>query len=266
MSKFDFNAAVLKAKAKLEEKKLNAIVLAPSGGGKSSLMGTIGVPTLYLHCNSETHGPQQATAFATGEVTPICIDDGRTPDEALEFLYAILEDKEFLSSFGAIAIDSATGLERVIKESSVFMSALLTDKGKVNKFAESDVASAMFNKIIKLLQATDKHTVMSLALDVKAIDGDTGEILDANPKLSTYGVAETVIMSHGDVMIIGPMTKDDKTAHRIQFGGRVSKSSKDASGQVKKFHNFTPRVAGIKTLPNSLPAKLSEVIKLKEGK
>lgn len=108
--------------------------------------------------------------------------------------------------------------------------------------------------------------VATLALDVKSMDGETGEILEASPKLSTFSCAEFTIMNFGDVMIIGPLTKDDKTAHRIQFGGKVSKASKDASGQVKKLINFTPRVSGVKTLPNSLPAKLSEVIKLKEGK
>jgi hypothetical protein len=268
MSKFDFKNAVAQAKARMEDKKLNAIVLAPSGGGKSSLAGTLGVPTLYLHLSAESHGPIAASTFSTGDVDPVCIDDGRTPDEALEFLQALLNDKEFLSGYDAIALDSATSLEQVIRNSDNFRARCISEKtGKVNSFAEPAAVLTIFSEIIRLLQATGKHTILTLALDVKAMDGETGEILEAMPKLSTYSVAESIIMQFGDVFIIGPMTKGDKTAHRIQFSGKVSKTSKDASGNVKKFINFSPRVTGVKVLPDSLPAKLSEVVKLKkEGK
>jgi hypothetical protein len=265
MSKFDFSAEIAKAKAKLADKKLNLIVLGPSGSGKSSLCGTMGVSTLFLYCASETHGPDAAATYATGDVTPICLNDARDPDQALEFLNAILDDAEFLSGFEAIAVDSASGLERILKDSTEFKTGCMTDKGKINKFLESDVLSAMFDKIIKKMQATGKHTVMTLALDVKALDSDSGEILEAAPRLSTYGVAETVLMSHGDVCIIGPLSNGEKTAHRIQFSGKVSKVSRDAAGQVKRFLNFSPRVTGVKTMPESLPAKLSEVLKLKRG-
>jgi hypothetical protein len=264
-NKFDFSKAIAKAKAKLEDKKLNAIVLAPSGGGKSSLMGTIGVPTLYLYCTAESHGPQQATAFATGDITPICIDDERTADESLEFIKAILSDKEFLKSYGAIALDSITSLEAIVRESMDFKSRCLTSQNKHNNFAEPAAINAIIGEILSLLKASEKHVVTTLALDVRSLDGETGEILEASPKLSTYSCAEFIIMNFGDVMIIGPLTKDEKTAHRIQFGGKVSKASKDAAGHIKKLINFTPRVSGVKTLPNSLPAKLSDVIKLKEG-
>lgn len=143
MSKFDFSKAIEKAKAKLEEKKLNAIVLAPSGGGKSSLMGTIGVPTLYLYCTAESHGPQQANAFSTGSVTPICIDDERSPDDSLEFLKAVLSDHEFLKDFDAIALDSMTSIEALVRESADFRTRCLTEKGKHNNFAEAGAVNTI---------------------------------------------------------------------------------------------------------------------------
>jgi hypothetical protein len=263
--KFDFNAAIAQAKAKMEDKRLNAIILAPSGGGKSSLCGTAGVPTLYIYCMSETHGPVAASTFATGDVTPICIDDGRDPDEALEFLNALLEDKDALEPYEMIAFDSASGLEKIIRESTELKAACLTANGKVNGFMISEVMALMFSNIIKKMQATGKHTAMTLALDVKAMDSETGEILDASPKLQAYGVAEQVIMGHGDVFIIGPLSNGEKIAYRVQLNGKVSKASKDAGGMVKRFQNFNLRLTGVKELPASLPAKLSEVIKLKAG-
>ena len=266
MSKFDFKSAIEQAKAKMKSNKLNAVILAPSGGGKSSLCGTSGLPTLYLYCSSETHGPIAASTFATGEVTPICVDEGRDPDETLEFIREILSDTAFLKDYEFIAMDSASGLEHIIRESNELKTACMTDKGKLNSFRITEVITTIFSGIIKKLQGTGKHTAMTLALDVRAMDAETGEIVDAAPKLQGYGVAEAVIMQSGDVFIIGQLTNGEKTAYRIQFNGKVSKASKDAAGQIKRFQNFSPRLTGIKSLPESLPAKLSEVIKLKGGK
>jgi hypothetical protein len=265
-NKFDFSKAIEQAKARMDNVRLNAIILAPSGGGKSSLCGTAGVPTLYIYCMSETHGPVAASTFATGDVTPICIDDNRDPDAALEFLNALLEDAETLAPFDMIAFDSASGLEKIIRESTELKAACLTSNGKINSFMISEVMALMFSNIIKKMHATGKHTAMTLALDVKAMDSDTGEIIDASPKLQAYGVAENVIMGHSDVFIIGPLSNGEKVSYRIQFNGKVSKASKDAAGMVKRFQNFSPRVTGVKELPSSLPAKLSDVIKLKVTK
>jgi adenylate kinase family enzyme len=262
----DYKKEIEKAKAKLLDKKLNLIVLGPSGSGKSSLCGTVGEPTLFLYLSTEMHGPEAASTFATGEVTPICLDDGRTPDEAYAFLNQILQDKAFLKPFGVVVLDSATSLELLIRETSEFNMRCLTDKGKRNSFAEHTVSVVLLTDIIRKMQATGKHTIMTCALDVKEYDEETGEIVEAHPQLSGYKVAENCIMAHSEVCMIGPMHKEDKTAHRIQFGGKITKTSKDGAGKVKRLFNFTPRVTGVKVLPASLPASLSELIKLKEGK
>ena len=262
----NYAAEIAKAKAKMEKKLINAIVLAPSGGGKSSLAGTFGVPTLYLYASSEGHGPEAASTFANCEVSPICIDSDRTPDEALAFLMAILSDKEFLNQFGAIVLDSATALELLIRETTRFAAACTTDKGKRNGFAEGPAALAIFNEILGLMRESGKHTLLTCILDVRDMDPETGEILDASPRLGTYSLAEGIVLQHSEVFVIGPLTKDDKTAYRIQFAARMSKASKEATGKVKKMLNFSPRVTGVKALPNSLAADLTALIKLKEGK
>jgi hypothetical protein len=263
--KVDYKAEIAKAKAKMERKLVNAIVLSPSGGGKSALAGTFGVPTLYLFASSEEHGPESASAFANCEITPICIDADRTPDQAIEFLIEILSNKDFLKDFEAIVVDGATALEILIRETNRFKIACMTDKGKHSSYAEGPAALSVFNEILGLLRASDKHTLMTCILDVREVDAETGEILDSSPRLGTYSLAEGIVLQHPDVFIIGPLTKDDKTAHRIQFAARMNKTSKEASGKVKKLLNFTPRITGVKDLPNSLPPKLSEVIKLKRG-
>ncbi len=261
---FDFAAEVAKVKARMDDTKVQALVLAPSGGGKSSLCGTFGVPTLFLFCSAEWHGPKTADAFSTGPISAMCIDEGRTPDEALDFLNSVLTNKEFLSSYEAIAIDSATKLELLMRESTEFRTRCLTDKGKHNSFGESAALAFMFDELIKKIQLTEKHSVMTLALDVKEMDVETGEIVEAQARVSAYAVADSIIMSHGDVFIIGPMSRNDKTAHRIQFNGKITRTSKDAAGVVKKFLNFTPRLTGCTKLPTTLPPFLSDVLKYKK--
>jgi len=261
----DYKAEIAKVKAQLETKTVNAIVLAPSGGGKSALAGTFGVPTLYLYGSSESHGPETAIAFGNCELDAICIDKDRTPDQAFEFLITLLNDAEFLKGYGAIVVDSATALETIFRNTTRFDAACLTAQGKKNGFAEGPAILSMFNDVQGALRASGKHTLLTCILDVKDMDSETGEIMESAPRLSTYSVAEGVVLQHGDVFVVGPLTNGEKTAHRIQFGARMSKASKDLQGRVKKLLNFSPRISGVRVLPNSLPADLTAVIKLKSG-
>ena len=267
IEKIDYAAEFAKTAKMLEGDKLNAIVLAPSGGGKSSLAGTFGVKTLYLYGSSEAHGPRNAMAYSNCEVLPICIDAGRDPDQVLEFLSNILQDSEFLKDFEAVVIDSVNALEVIIKESNKFKLSCLTDKGKINSFVESDRLLSIFNDILKDLRNTGKHTLMTCVLDAQQIDSETGEILESTPRISTYKVAEHIIMQFGDVFTVGKLTIGEKEGYRIQFGGKISKTSKDAAGRIKKLINFNPRLAGYgKELPDHIPANLSKLLMLKQGK
>lgn len=264
MGKIDYKLEIEKAKKLCSSEKLNAICLAPSGAGKSALAGTFGVPTLYLYGSSESHGPVTARAFSNCEVTPICIDKGRSPSQAFYFLKDILSDKEFLKGFEAIVLDSANCLELIIRDTDNFKLGCTSEKGKHNSFSEGPVALAMFNEVLSLLRDSEKHTVITCILDVMEMDSETKEILASTPKLSTYRLAEGVVLQHGDIFTVGPLVNGEKEDFRIQFTARMSKSSKDTSGKVKMHINFTPRLAGVtKKLPSSLPAKLSDLIEYK---
>jgi hypothetical protein len=268
---FNYTAAITAAKEKRKHKTLEAIVLGPSGAGKSSLAGTIPGKVLYLFGSGETHGPDAAETYGNGNLDAICIDDGRTADEAFELLVTLLRDKEFLKKHGytGIVIDSATEMESIIRNTSKFRALCLTDKGKHNNFAEGDAVMRMFREVLEALRdlkvALGMHYLMTCALDVKELS-DNGELMESSPKLTTYHVAEGLIQQFPDIFAIGPMTNGEKTAHRIQFLAGVSKTSKDAAGRIKRTINFHPRLTGVKTLPSTLPADLKEVIKLKGAK
>jgi len=161
IEKIDYAAEFAKTAKMLEGDKLNAIVLAPSGGGKSTLAGTFGVRTLYLYGSSENHGPKSARAFSNCEVVPVCIDLDRSPDQALEFLLSILNDKEVLKDFEAIALDSSNSMELIIRETERFKIGCMSAQGKHNAFAEGTVALVIFNEILTAMRNSGKHTIMT---------------------------------------------------------------------------------------------------------
>ena len=262
----DYKAEIAKAKKQFSKNKIEAIVLGPSGSGKSALGGTFSGKTLYLYGSAENHGPKSAMTYGGQEVDPICIDKDRTPDDAIKLLLDILGDSAFLKGYAAIVIDSATVLEDIIRNTKEFKLSCLSAKGQHNTFAEGPAMLTIFNKIMTLLRDSDKDYLVTCILDVQSLDSDSGEIMESKPRLSTYAVAEGLIQQFPDVLVIGPMTKGDKCAHRLQFSAGVKRNSTDESGSIKKTINFRPRITGAKTLPASCAASMEEVRKLKEVK
>ena len=267
---FDFAKAIEEGKARRSRKTLEAIVLGPSGAGKSSLAGTFDGKILYLYGSGESHGPDAAETYGQGRLDTICLDDGRGPDEAFDALMSVLKDVEFLkkNKYTAIVIDGATELEALIRKTAEFKAMCLTNQGKHNAFQEPTAVLAMFRQVFEALRGVKAslgiHYLVTCILDVKEIS-ENGEIIDSSPRLSTYSVAEGLIQQFADVFAVGRMTNGDKVAHRIQFLSGVSKTSKDAAGKIKRSINFHPRLTGVKELPNTLPADLKEVLKLKVG-
>ncbi len=266
VEKIDFAAEMKKTAALIASDKINAIVLAPSGGGKSCLAGTFGEKTLYLYGSSEAHGPKNAIAYSNCEVVPICIDSGRSPDEALEFVLAVLGDKEFIGQFGAVVLDSSNAIELLIKDSERFKTMCISTTGRHNSYAESGAALQIFSEILNAMRSTGKHTLLTCILDVREIDTETNEVLDSSPRISTYALAEGICLQHADIFTVGKLIQGEKEGHRIQFTARMNKASKDLAGRVKKTQNYTPRLAGYKgDLPASMPADMSKLIAFKRG-
>jgi hypothetical protein len=268
----DYKKLIAKAKGRMTNNALQLIILGPSGAGKSSLTGTTGLKTLYLYCSGESHGPKAAETYGKGDLDAIMVDDdGRTPDDAIKLTMDILGDHKFIKDGGykAIAIDGASEFEALIRKTQLFKNGCKTDKGGHNNFAEPTVVLNIFREILAKLRSLSEegvHYVMTCILDVKAIEDD-GSILESQPRLSTYSVAEGIIQCFPDVAVIGKMTNSEvKSAHRIQFGSGISKMSKDAAGRVKKMINFSPRLTGVKELPEHTKASLADIIKLKEAK
>lgn len=271
---FDFDAALKDGQQDLEAQYLSAIVLGMSGSGKSRLLGTLGVKTLYLYYGGEDHGPKSARVADGSNIAPICLDvydaDGKLDPDAtfartIETLNNTAKIKQH--GFGAVVLDGATELEAVIRACKSWRKACLSTKGEHNAFSEPGATTAMLRAVIgplKQLQRSCKaHIAITGILDVKGL-GENGEITEASPRLQGFSVAETLIQQFADVLVVGRMERDGDVKYKLQFMTDLVKVSKDAkTNAIKKTFNFNPRITGATDVPPYLDADLKKVIELK---
>lgn len=268
---FDFNGALARAKDDADSVALEAMVLGPSGGGKSGAAGTFGCKTLYLYAGGESHGVRAAKLQSSGDLVPVRFDHGSsTPDETLNNLLGILRNAEGIEKMGirAVYVDGASELEFLIRNSTQWKEACKTSKGLHNTFEEPKATVTFFRPIIEAMKELQwklgLHIAMSCIVDVKEY-GPDGEIVECMPRILGYGVAESLIQQFGDTLVVSKMRnpKTGDSSRRFQFMTDVVKTAKEESGVIKKSINFSPRISGVKELPPHMAASLNDVLKLK---
>lgn len=271
---FDFDAAIKAGQQDLESQLLCAIVLGMSGSGKSRLLGTLGVKTLYLYYGGEDHGPQSASVADGSDIAPMRLDvldaEGELdPDATLARTIAVLNNHAKIKQhgFGAVIIDGASELEAVIRQCKAWRKACLSAKGEHNAYEEPKATTAMLRTVVgplKQLQRSCKvHVAITGILDVKAI-GEFGEIAEASPRLLGFSVAETLIQQFADVLVVGRMVRNEEVKYKLQFMTDLVKTSKDnKTSAIKKTFNFNPRITGATDVPSYLDADLKKVLELK---
>lgn len=271
---FDFEKAIKEAATAANSPLVGAIILGSSGAGKSSLMGTSGLKTLYLYTSGEDHGVKAAKAIDGADIVPVCLDyaDGIKlgNDDTYARLLAILGSSEALAGqkIGMVAVDGASELEAVIRGTKAWAQACLSASGKHNAFGEPSATVSMFRPILSGLKDLQRkigcHFAVTCILDVKAM-GPNGEIEEASPRLLGYSVAESLVQQFGDVLVVGKMAKEGVVRYKLQTLTDIVKVSKDDKGTLKRSFNFAPRLSGLQNLPAYMNADLKDVIKLKVG-
>lgn len=258
---------------------LNAIVLSPSGGGKSYLIGSLKGRVLYIYGGDESHGKisaagQNAEIFALDWSRNPNTGENLNADESYELILALMTN-EFLDHHGitAIALDSLTSLEKLVRSTAKWAAGCKTKDGAHNSFAEGEVSQrlidAILNRVRDLQVKRELDLVTTCIVDVKDMDETTGEYLTVKPRLSTFGVAEGTIQQFPQVLLVGPVrlkdpkTKKEKLGRCLQFNANVSRVSSDSNGVVKKYLNFNPRIIGAnRDLKNFEKADLESVREL----
>jgi hypothetical protein len=149
--KFDLKNVVFDA---LDTTNLDALIIAPSGAGKSRVVGTLNKKVLYLYGPDEAHGKISAGG-QTAEILALdwsrnpATKEDLNPDQILDLLRNILT-VEFLKEheIEAICIDSLTSLEKVILNSAWLRSACLTKDGAYNSWDEPKKVQQQIDQII----------------------------------------------------------------------------------------------------------------------
>lgn len=274
MTKIDW--AKLKA-AKPKTEPMFAIIFGASGAGKSTALGTSGLSTLLLHGPTENHAGTNASLFGKGKIFPMEYTvrndkGGVDADASFKNLLSVLQDPEISNQFEAIALDSWTELQTIIGETREFREACLTDKGRHNKFAESDEYTRRLNQVVHAclrLNNQGLHVFTTCAAIIKDSDSE-GTDVSAKPNLKGWSVGEDLVRNFPDVLYVQLVRVvndkgDEVSKHKLLFNPKVSAEAKDAGGKVTKvsFSNFAPRISYFKRedLPHDADVDLAKIIK-----
>lgn len=271
---FDFQKAIRESAEQTSRRELGAVILGSSGAGKSSLLGTSGLPTLLLYFSGESHGVKAAQA-SSDMLTSICVDSESnttlSADASYDRLLGILNSPQDIKKLGTkfLAVDGLTELEQVIRGTTKWRTMCQSTSGKHNSFAEPASTIAMVKPVLSALQNLQRslgiHYATTLILDVTLL-GPNGEIEEAKPRLQGYSVAEAILQTFGDVVPVGRMSKGNEIKYKLQFMTDLSKVSKDERGTIKKSMNFGPRIEGKRDLPDLMDASLKDLIAFKMSK
>ncbi len=274
MSKIDW--AKLKS-AKPKTSPMFAIIFGASGAGKSTALGTSGVSTLLLHGPTENHAGTNAKLMGKDSIVSLEYtvrnESGSVDSDATyKNLLSILKDPEISTQFEAVALDSWTELQTIIGETREFREACLTDKGRHNKFAESDEYTRRLNQVVHSLLALNHmglHVFTTCAAIIKDTDSE-GTDVSAKPNLKGWSVGEDLVRNFPDVLYVQLVRVfndkgDEISKHKFLFNPKVSAEAKDMGGKVTKvsFSNFAPRISYYKRedLPHDSDVDLSKIIK-----
>lgn len=256
---------------------LFAIIFGASGAGKSTALGTTGLSTLLLHGPTENHAGTNARLFGRDKIFSmeytVRNDKGNVDaDASYKNLLSILKDESLAKEFEAVALDSWTELQTIIGETREFREACLTDKGKHNKFAESDEYTRRLNQVVHSLLALHSqgvHVLTTCAAIIKDSDAE-GSDVSAKPNLKGWSVGEDLVRNFPDVLYVQLVRVtndkgDEVSKHKFLFNPKVSAEAKDVGGRVTKvsFSNFAPRISHFKRedLPHDAEVDLSKIIK-----
>ncbi len=273
------------AKLKSAKPKLSpmfAIIFGASGAGKSTALGTTGLSTLLLHGPTENHAGTNARLMGKGKIFSLEYTvrndkGGIDPDASFKNLLTILRDEEVSKQFEAVALDSWTELQTIIGESRDFREACLTDKGRHNKFAESDEYTRRLNQVVhSLLNLNSKgtHIFTTCAAIIKDTDSE-GSDVSAKPNLKGWSVGEDLVRNFPDVLYVQLVRVtndkgDEISKHKFLFNPKVSAEAKDMGGKVTKvsFSNFAPRISYFKRddLPHDSDVDLAKILKSRSTK
>lgn len=248
-------------------------VTSVRGGGKSTLCGTTGEPTLLVNFTEELHGGAAASAIGGSNITVYTAnqgEDGETitnPDKVINNLNEVLDSASLHKHIKWIAIDGLSALDPYIVNSTAVKVAAAK-----NKYNEGPATEDEYLKIIsKLRRLFSQGVNVIVTCAATGEKNENGEYVTVTPRLRGYGVCDKIIGSFDDVFVVGPVkfqSEDgsSETRHVIQFGSDFRKTGKTATGQSRTL-SFNPRLTGVlkEQMPEYIEANLSDLVTFKKS-
>lgn len=256
-------ADLRKRRTKIFSKGLFMMVLAPSKTGKSHFMGTYPGEgnILHLHGSGETHGSLSAEKEAGDRLISVQWKTGGDLIKDLKEILSPATIKE--NNITCIGLDSLTELFRDIKETKAFQQKCMTSSGKHNSFKESEALIELMSKIISWLRALyNEHQVSVVcAMHARVTKTEHGEVSEVKPDLPGFGVAEFLVGQFDDILVMSRNPQTNKPEFVCSAVGK--RTSKDDTGEVTRYLDFTPCLQHVAELPDRIPATIPELLKLK---
>lgn len=266
---FDFAKWKKDSEKKVMNPTLMLLLAGPSGGGKSFTSGTLGVDTLFLHGETESHGKDSidlgSMKKGKGTVVSRSWVQGNA-DDSYANLVSILTDPELPKHFGAVVLDGLKDLTfDTIASTSMFFDFCKTPKGDHNSWKEGEAILHLMKPIMSALfklKASNVHVVCTMVLDINEVGSD-GEVLCGKPLLPTYGVAASLIPQFDDRAVVSFVGLKGKGDHYLQF--KMDMKRQTSQGTTKIMH-IKPKLSGVdfEKLPEYCKADLEVLAKFKK--
>lgn len=256
---------------KYDDDKLFCLIAGVRGAGKSTVLGTLNVPTLLIASALESHAIEASKLF-NDNILPTLYDvdeDGKQmkPDVAMNNLNSILDfliaSDDIHENIQAIALDSISAIDKTLLETT----RILTEK---NGFERIKIVEQEHLKIIKKLKEIHRKGIHVLAtMPILATYDDDGLYTSARPEITGITTTSNIAGNFNDVVVVG----NTGTQYIFQMNLIIKKVGKEASGADKQIV-FHPRITGLSKQDLVaaagesllLPADLDYVYKLKQAK
>ena len=227
----------------LTENKLFCLISGIRGAGKSTIIGTLGVPTLLISSTLESHSFVAAKVFGQDNIIPVLydVDDDNKqlkPDKALEKLHLILDyllsTENVLGDIQCVAVDSFSAIDKTLIETT----RVIQEK---NAFESMKVLEQEHLKIIRKLKELHRKGLHILAtMPILASFDEDGFYVTAKPEIRGVTTTSNIAGNFNDILVVAKYGKD----YVFQMDLLIKKVGKDMTGNEKQIV-FHPRINGL---------------------
>lgn len=237
---------------------LFAVVMGSSGGGKSSLLGTLPGKTLAIYFRSDLSGPSFSASTSGSDIVPFLVDPtDMTADEAVAELYEQLRNPNLVKTFKNITVDGLPALEDLLNRTEACLAAGITKAGKVDTFGKDRFVQEKLSELVRLLVDQRSHGVNIAVTTLARIADDGDGTTQITPKLRGFNTVEALLPSFATILLVVRNAQD--RSHFLDMAAKIFKKKADQTGKEVAVASFSTRIEGLRV--EQTPPKISPDLK-----